>query len=101
MTQHEAKVITFRSAAEMPLLPASIATTLYNKTGSWRYMRPVYLERTPPCNDACPAGEDIVAYLGLAADGRYREAWEHLRRENPFPGVCGRVCPHPCEAQCN
>jgi 2-oxoacid:acceptor oxidoreductase delta subunit (pyruvate/2-ketoisovalerate family) len=101
MTQREAKVITFRSVADMPPLPVSIATTLYNKTGSWRYMRPVYRERTPPCNDACPAGEDIVAYLGLAADGRYREAWERLRQENPFPGVCGRVCPHPCEAQCN
>ncbi len=101
MTKREAKVIVFRSAEEMPLLPVSIATTLYNKTGSWRYMRPVYRERTPPCNDACPAGEDIVAYLGLAADGRYREAWERLRQENPFPGVCGRVCPHPCEALCN
>ena len=101
MAKHEAKVIVFRSAEEMPLLPASLANTLYNKTGSWRYMRPVYRERTPPCNDACPAGEDIVAYLGLAADRRYREAWERLRQENPFPGVCGRVCPHPCEAQCN
>ena len=101
MAKHEAKVIVFRSVAEMPPMPASIATTLYNKTGSWRYMRPVYRERTPPCNDACPAGEDIVAYLGLVADGRYREAWERLRQENPFPGVCGRVCPHPCETNCN
>ncbi|MBN1483720.1 MAG: FAD-dependent oxidoreductase [Chloroflexia bacterium] len=101
MAKHEAKVITFESANDMPLMPASVATTLYNKTGSWRYMRPVYRERTAPCNDACPAGEDIVAYLGLVADGRYREAWETLRQENPFPGVCGRVCPHPCEGQCN
>ncbi len=101
MAKHEARVIVFRSAEDMPLMPASIATTLYNKTGSWRYMRPVYRERTPPCNDACPAGEDIVAWLGLVADRRYREAWEILRRENPFPGVCGRVCPHPCESQCN
>ncbi len=101
MAKHEAKVIVFHSATEMPPMPASIATTLYNKTGSWRYMRPVYRERTPPCNDACPAGEDIVTYLGLAADRRYREAWEVLRRENPFPGICGRVCPHPCESRCN
>jgi NADPH-dependent glutamate synthase beta subunit-like oxidoreductase/Pyruvate/2-oxoacid:ferredoxin oxidoreductase delta subunit len=101
MPKHEAKVIVFNSAGEMPPMPASLATTLYNKTGSWRYMRPVYRERTPPCNEACPAGEDIVIYLGLVADGRFREAWEVLRRENPFPGVCGRVCPHPCESQCN
>lgn len=97
----EAKVIVFHSAGEMPPMPASIASTLYNKTGSWRYMRPVYRERTPPCNDACPAGEDIVRWLGLVADRRFGEAWEVLRQENPFPGVCGRVCPHPCEAQCN
>lgn len=101
MPKHEARVIVFRSAAEMPPMPASVATTLYNKTGSWRYIRPVYRERTPPCNEACPAGEDIVAYLGLVADGRFAEAWEVLRRENPLPGVCGRVCPHPCETQCN
>ncbi len=101
MPKHEARVIVFRSAAEMPPMPASVATTLYNRTGSWRYIRPVYRERTPPCNEACPAGEDIVAYLGLVADGRFAEAWEVLRRENPLPGVCGRVCPHPCETQCN
>ena len=101
MPKREAKVIAFRTASDMPPMPASIASTLYNKTGSWRYMRPVYRERTPPCNDACPAGEDIVAWLGLVADRRFAEAWEVLRRENPFPGVCGRVCPHPCETQCN
>lgn len=101
MPKREVKIVVFRSADEMPPMPASIASTLYNKTGSWRYMRPVYRERTPPCNDACPAGEDIVAWLGLVADRRFAEAWEVLRQENPFPGVCGRVCPHPCEMQCN
>jgi 2-oxoacid:acceptor oxidoreductase delta subunit (pyruvate/2-ketoisovalerate family) len=101
MPKREAKVIVFHTASDMPPMPASVASTLYNKTGSWRYMRPVYRERTPPCNDACPAGEDIVAWLGLVADQRFAEAWEVLRRENPFPGVCGRVCPHPCETQCN
>ncbi len=101
MPEPEASVITFRSAEEMPPMPASIATTLYNKTGSWRYLRPVYRNRIPPCNDACPAGEDIVAYLDLVVEGRFREAWQVLRQENPFPGVCGRVCPHPCEGQCN
>jgi NADPH-dependent glutamate synthase beta subunit-like oxidoreductase len=101
MSKDKAKVISFQSAEEMPPMPASIATTLYNKTGSWRYLRPVYRNRTAPCNYACPAGEDIVAYLDLVVDGRFQEAWEVLRQENPFPGVCGRVCPHPCESQCN
>ncbi|MCR4407295.1 MAG: NAD(P)-binding protein [Anaerolineae bacterium] len=97
----EARVIVFTSEAEMPMMPASVASTLYNKTGSWRYMRPLYKNQTPPCNAACPAGEDIVMHLQLTAQGRYAEAWETLVRENPFPGVCGRVCPHPCESECN
>jgi NADPH-dependent glutamate synthase beta subunit-like oxidoreductase len=97
----EARVITFTSESEMPMLPASVASTLYNKTGSWRYMRPLYANRTPPCNAACPAGEDIVMYLQLVAQGRYAEAWQTIVQENPFPGVCGRVCPHPCENECN
>jgi NADPH-dependent glutamate synthase beta subunit-like oxidoreductase len=97
----EARVITFASEAEMPMMPASLASTLYNKTGSWRYMRPLYVNKTPPCSASCPAGEDIVMYLQLTAQGRYAEAWETIVRENPFPGVCGRVCPHPCENECN
>ncbi len=99
--EEEAKVIVFKSEAEMPLMAATLATTLYNKTGSWRYMRPLYVDKTPPCNEACPAGEDIVGYLSLIRQRRYREAWELVMQENPFPGICGRVCPHPCESRCN
>ena len=99
--EEEVKIIIFKSEAEMPTMAASLASTLYNKTGSWRYMRPLYVDKTPPCNDACPAGEDIVGYLDLIRQGRYREGWELIMQENPFPGVCGRVCPHPCESQCN
>lgn len=99
--EEEAKVIVFKSEAEMPIMAASLASTLCNKTSSWRYMRPLYVDKTPPCNDVCPAGEDIVGYLGLIRQGRYREGWERIMQENPFPGVCGRVCPHPCESQCN
>ena len=99
--EEEARVIVFQSEAEMPVMVASLASTLYNKTGSWRYMRPLYVDKTPPCNEACPAGEDIVGYLGLIRQRRYREGWELIMQENPFPGVCGRVCPHPCESQCN
>ncbi len=93
--------IVFESEADMPPLPMSLGTTLVNKTGSWRYIRPLYVDKTPPCNHICPAGEDIVGYLALVREGKYREAWELIKQENPFPGVCGRVCPHPCEAECN
>jgi NADPH-dependent glutamate synthase beta subunit-like oxidoreductase len=93
--------IVFKTEADMPPLPMSLGTSLVNKTGSWRYVRPVYVDKTPPCNYHCPAGEDIVGYLALAKEGRYKEAWELIKQENPFPGVCGRVCPHPCESECN
>jgi 2-oxoacid:acceptor oxidoreductase delta subunit (pyruvate/2-ketoisovalerate family) len=96
----EAKIV-FGSEAEMPPMPASVGTTLYNKTGTWRYIRPLYVNKTPPCNYNCPAGEDIVAYVALAAEGRYEEAWQLIMEENPLPGICGRVCPHFCEDDCN
>lgn len=98
MTSH---IIVFQSAADMPSLPMSVGTTLYNKTGSWRYVRPVYRDKTPPCNHACPAGEDIVDYLQMVVDGNYEQARQRILEENPLIGVCGRVCPHPCESECN
>jgi NADPH-dependent glutamate synthase beta subunit-like oxidoreductase len=64
-------------------------------------MRPVYVDRLPPCNQGCPAGENVQAWLGEAQAGRYREAWEIIIRDNPFPAVHGRVCYHPCEDSCN
>ncbi len=93
--------IVFRTEADMPPLPMSLGTTLVNKTGSWRYIRPLYVDKTPPCNHHCPAGTDVVGYLALIREGEYQEAWELIKQENPFPGVCGRVCPHPCESECN
>jgi len=93
--------IVFKTEADMPYLPMSLGTTLVNKTGSWRYIRPIYVDKTPPCNHNCPAGTDVVGYLALIKEGKHKEAWELIKQENPFPGVCGRVCPHPCESECN
>ncbi len=70
-------------------------------SGALRQRRPVYQDLMPPCNDACPAGENIQAWLAAAHDGRHREAWEILTRDNPLPAVHGRVCYHPCENSCN
>ena len=70
-------------------------------TGPVRSTRPTYVNLMPPCNNACPAGEDIQAWLALAQSGKYREAWEALVKDNPLPAVHGRVCYHPCETQCN
>ncbi len=66
-----------------------------------RTVRPVYVDRLPPCNHACPAGENVQAWLAEAQAGRHREAWEIIVRENPLPAVHGRVCYHPCEDACN
>src|ERR1700740_3638314 len=70
-------------------------------TGPFRPRRPVYVDLLPPCNNACPAGENIQAWLALAQAGKYRAAWEMLVRDNPLPAVHGRVCYHPCEQSCN
>lgn len=70
-------------------------------TGPVRSRRPEYVDLLPPCNNTCPAGEDIQAWLALAQAGRYREAWEVLVVDNPLPSVHGRVCYHPCESACN
>ena len=76
-------------------------SSLANHTGSWRTVRPVYVDRLPPCNDACPAGEDIQGWLFHAEAGEYEQAWRLLTRDNPLPAVMGRVCYHPCETACN
>jgi formate dehydrogenase beta subunit len=70
-------------------------------TGPTRIRRPIYVDLLPPCNNACPAGENIQAWLELAQAGKLREAWETLVRDNPLPAVHGRVCYHPCENSCN
>lgn len=89
------------STNEMPPLAVSLADMSHNKTGSWRYLRPSYQAKLAPCKAACPAGNEIPRWLGLISEGRFVEAWQLIRENNPFPGICGRVCPHPCEAACN
>ncbi len=71
------------------------------RTGPVRVQRPQYLDLMPPCNHACPAGENIQAWLSLATEGKFREAWDVIVRDNPLPAVHGRVCYHPCESNCN
>ncbi len=64
-------------------------------------MRPMYVDRLPPCNQACPAGENIQEWLNFAQSGRFEEAWRALVKNNPMPAIHGRVCYHPCESNCN
>ncbi|MGD1821866.1 MAG: FAD-dependent oxidoreductase [Pleomorphochaeta sp.] len=53
-----------------------------------------------PCKATCPAHISVQGYIKLAAQGKYDEALELIKKENPFPAVCGRICPHPCESEC-
>ena len=70
-------------------------------TGALRTRRPAYVDFLPPCNDACPAGENIQAWLALAQSGDFEAAWRELVSNNPMPSIHGRVCYHPCEDVCN
>ena len=78
-----------------------VGSSLANHTGSWRTERPVYVDRLPPCNNACPAGENVQKWLYHAESGDYETAWRTLTQDNPLPAVMGRVCYHPCEGACN
>jgi 2-oxoacid:acceptor oxidoreductase delta subunit (pyruvate/2-ketoisovalerate family) len=78
-----------------------VGSSLANRTGSWRTNRPLYVDRLPPCNNACPAGENIQGWLYRAESGDYETAWRALTEDNPLPAVMGRVCYHPCEDACN
>ena len=77
------------------------ASSLANHTGNWRTMRPIYVDHLPPCNQGCPGGENIQAWLYDAEEGKYEHAWRKIMEDNPFPAIHGRVCYHPCETACN
>ncbi|MDR1212839.1 MAG: NAD(P)-binding protein [Propionibacteriaceae bacterium] len=71
------------------------------RVGPVRQRMPVYVDLLPPCNNACPAGENIQEYLRLVKEGQPEAAWRELVKNNPFPAIHGRVCYHPCESSCN
>ena len=66
-----------------------------------RTRMPIYVDLLPPCNNACPAGENIQEWLRLIKENEIEAAWRQLVRDNPFPAIHGRVCYHPCESSCN
>ncbi|MBF0584182.1 MAG: FAD-dependent oxidoreductase [Magnetococcales bacterium] len=92
-----------------PSLRKAVAEEVVVRNGSsWKC--PTYVQRLPPCKDACPSSEDIRGYLTVIAQaGQYKksqdealdQAWEILTDKNPLPATHGRICPHPCESGCN
>ncbi len=84
-----------------PIIPFSRGSTEIFLTGQWSAGKPAWVEKTSPCRQGCPIGNDIARAFALASKGRNDEALAVFREENPLPGVCGRVCYHPCEPACN
>ncbi len=84
-----------------PPMAAAKEPTTPIRTGTWRFERPVFVSRLAPCSEACPLGEDIPAIMALNAKGDFEGAYLKILEENPFPGICGRICFHPCERVCN
>jgi len=70
-------------------------------TGNFRFFRPVYRDKMPPCNNACPTGEQIQKYLDFVKHERFLDGYLTILEDNPMPAVTGRVCYHPCEGACN
>ncbi len=83
------------------IIPVSRVSTEVFKTGRWSARKVSYRQKISPCREACPAGTNIPGMLSYAAKGDFDSALAILLEENPLPGVCGRVCYHPCQLKCN
>jgi len=92
---------TFNSWRDLTPMHTSVGSMLHNKTGSWRFIKPVFEDKTPACQNSCPAGNDIEGWLKLVQKGLYTDAYWHLKQEQPFPAILGRICFKFCETGCN
>lgn len=90
----------FDPGGEISEVVVSHGTMEFNRTGNWRYLRPISTEKLAPCRRLCPAGTDMPRVLSLASQSRLEEAYHLIRRTNPLPAICGRICYHPCESEC-
>lgn len=84
-----------------PVVPFWSKPMSLNKTGNWRVIAPKYTSIIPPCSNDCPAGTNVREFLALAAEGEFEDAYRTIYAHNPFPAICGRVCPHFCQQNCN
>jgi len=84
-----------------PFVAISSESSLDFKTGAQRSEKPAFINKVAPCRHACPIGINIPAAFHLASNGDFDAALQVYLQDNPLPGVCGRVCYHPCESKCN
>ena len=97
----QAGTLTLRTWKDFPPLNLSLGNMRPNLTGSWRYLKLLYEDKVPACQNACPAGNDIEGWIKLIQKGHIEDAYWHLKREEPFPAVLGRACFRFCEPACN
>ncbi len=83
------------------IMPVSKTPTSAHKTGLWGNLKPLYKEATSPCRESCPLNTDIPLFIFHMKEKDLKRAKEEILLENPFPGISGRVCHHPCEDACN
>ncbi|MCP4352068.1 MAG: FAD-dependent oxidoreductase [Desulfobacterales bacterium] len=91
----------FKTWRDLTPMNVSVGTMLHNMTGTWRFIKPVYEDKVPACQNACPAGNDIEGWIRLLQQEKYEQAYWHLKREQPFPAILGRICFKFCESACN
>jgi 2-oxoacid:acceptor oxidoreductase delta subunit (pyruvate/2-ketoisovalerate family) len=96
-----AKTYEFKTWRDITPMNISMGTMLHNLTGSWRFIKPIYEDKVPACQNACPAGSDIEGWIKLLENGDYERVYWHLKREEPFPAILGRICFNFCEDACN
>jgi len=81
-------------------LPETQHKAIYHLDGGQPQCAVIDKAGISPCSNACPAGIHVQGYVALLADGRFQEALDLVRQALPFPGICGRICTHPCETEC-
>lgn len=97
----QARIYPFTSWRDFTPMNTSAGTMLHNLTGSWRFIKPFYEDKIPACQNACPCGNDVEAWITLTQRGETEKAYWYLKREQPFPAILGRVCFKFCETACN
>jgi len=93
--------ISLDRISDFPPMPFSFGLIDGNRTGTWKYVQPVYEDKLAPCNESCPAGNDIAKWMDFVARGEEDKAYAISRSAHPFAATLGRVCPHPCQDKCN
>lgn len=91
----------YRAEKDLFPWPVSSLDTLSNKTGLWRFLRPIFEDKIAPCDHACFAGQRVRDFIDAASDGRFYDGYLILKESNPFPEITGRICPHPCTEECS